>query len=110
MPKRPFQVGDRVRVYTVYDGRMEILDCVVLSNEDVDGGPGGPGAGCLWVEDTSSRRKFNAWPKQCRRLVCKERRRITVRFSGSMGEPDVIGQAGFFNAGERVEFIEVKKK
>lgn len=111
--KKPFQVGDRVAVYgpgmlggvASGDGKSQRRGAVIqVPNElnlyvhivvRLDGG------GDVAVH-----------PKQCRRLVKRERRRITLYADsdGSAVWGKVVTAVGEFKPAERVEFVEVRRK
>lgn len=94
-----FQVGDRVRVY---HGHKSFKGTI----KDIHNG----GGGLLYVMEDG----FYSYPedapfspKQCRKLVKKERRRVWISYLGkSMNEVVTIPQKG----PHWVEFVEVKRK
>lgn len=94
--KKPFQVGDRVRAYSwaaVYAGRVIRVegDRVYLG---LDGGG-----------------NLDFHPKQCRRLVRKERRRVWVKLPTDFHpQHRANGMVSVDPVDGWVEFIEVRRK
>lgn len=89
--KKPFKVGERV---AVYHGAARFVGHI----KDIRNGT-------VLVEESYGESQF--WhPKQCRRLVSKEKRRVWVEKQGY-----IFSNLNSLNLkeGERVEFIEVKK-
>ncbi len=92
-----FKVGDRVAVYAHTLGRA------VGEVSDVQGLPP------YWLNVQTSTCGVVAHPKQCRKLVKKERRRVWVKFNHVHGMSSLY-EARPEHEGDFVEFIEVKKK
>lgn len=93
--KEPFKIGDRVAVYQSFFGRSERNIGLVIDtgNQAIKVQHD---SGLMWI----------LHPKQCRRLVKKERRRIWV-----LREPGfALGDIRDYEVGGYTEFVEVKKK
>lgn len=107
--KRPFQIGDRVRVYQFEfvgsQSRTNYVAEVVRSDYD---------DGSIRVQFGGTSR--NVHPKQCRRLVMRERRRCWVH-ENSLKIPPLQNDGWIVSRelpvndgpGPWIEFIEVRK-
>ena len=105
MNRNSFKVGDRVRVYHGWRSFVGTVEKVVdLPNQK---------SGIFVIEDgfNSCHNDSPFHPKQCRRLKKKERMRIYFERADS-GDcySDVEKVWARIQRGQRIEFIEVKKK
>lgn len=108
------KVGDRVMVY----GWVQMHHTPYQPR-------GGGKATVVWVSGTHVHVKFDAHangevggdqthysihPKQCRRLIMKQRRRWAVKFDRDGAVESYTYELRAFQPGEAVEFIEVRQK
>lgn len=109
--KKPFKVGERVRVFKTED---EGLDSDAFADpETMDGIIEGIGSKGTFRIRHGKDGDYCFWahPKQCRRLIPKKNPRKRIWMYGSLAESDAFSKRP--SKGEMIqytEFIEVKKK
>lgn len=100
--KRPLQVGDRVAVY--HGGRRLVG---VLVDDSMTNRTW---LSCRIDHPNGDSETFAVHPKQCRRLVKKERRRTTVEVQYD-GRLKIIAHSGpLLGIGEQYNLVEVRRK
>lgn len=89
-----FKVGDRVAAYINGQRVLGVLETLNPNNTFE-----------FCADEYSSRRTVH--PKQCRRLVKRERRRVSIYF----GDKGTVVEGGRqFEVGEEIDFVEVRRR
>lgn len=95
--KRPFQVGERIRIY--YDYSKQCTGEILNIWAD----------GCLCIRDDIGHVERMAHPKQCRRLVKKKRRSLWVATGNLIRPGNQVFLAYSEKAKDNIEYTEFRE-